>query len=247
MGERQTRIDRLVFSVKVVGLRAKRSLLEWRQRPVRWPQTSAHFSGERMELRSALFVDGREEERAYEVGKVENLRVAIVHLDGVEIPAGEVFSFWRQVGKATTGRGFVRGRMLQAGCVVPAIGGGLCQLSNALYELALRTGCEIVERHGHSHRLPGTPLRDATVAWNYIDLRFRPKLRTRIEVGLSQSELVAAFVCDGSIRPWHRELKTFSGKTEERPGVQLETCATCSETNCSRHEQGAKVRSAPRP
>jgi vancomycin resistance protein VanW len=140
--------------------------MEWQNRPQRWPQTECDWSGRRFEVRSALFVDDREAERAYELGKVQNLRAALPYLHGVEIPAGEIFSFWRQVGRATHGRGFVRGRMVQAGCVVPAIGGGLCQLSNALYELALRTGCEIVERHAHSHRLAGMPQHDATVAWN---------------------------------------------------------------------------------
>ena len=51
--------------------------------------------------------------------------------------------------------------------MMPAIGGGLCQLSNALYDVALRAGCEIVERHAHSHPRAGIGRwpsgRDATV------------------------------------------------------------------------------------
>ncbi len=89
----------------------------------------------------------------------------------------EVFSFWRHVGRPTRGRGFADGRELREGCIVPSVGGGFCQLSNALYAAALDAGCEIVERHAHSRRVPGSMAeagRDATVFWNYVDLRFRP-------------------------------------------------------------------------
>ena len=94
------------------------------------------------------------------------------------VPAGETFSFWKQVGRATRRRGFVAGRELREGCLVANIGGGLCQLSNALYEAALAAGFEIVERHAHSRRVPGSRAalqRDATVFWNYVDLRFRAR------------------------------------------------------------------------
>ena len=52
--------------------------------------------------------------------------------------------------------GFVAGRELREGCMVSSIGGGLCQLSNALYAAALEAGCEIVERHAHSKVVPGS-------------------------------------------------------------------------------------------
>src|SRR3984893_2592582 len=124
------------------------------------------------------------EERAYQLGKVQNLRRATAALDGVIVPAGAVFSFWEQIGRASRRRGFVTGRMLQQGCLVPAAGGGLCQLSNALYDAALQAGCEIVERHAHSRIVVGSAAgagRDATVAWNYVDLRFRALKSLRIE------------------------------------------------------------------
>ena len=68
------------------------------------------------------------------------------------------------------------GRELREGCLVPSIGGGLCQLSNALYDAALRAGLQVVERHRHTQVVPGSLAesdRDATVFWNYRDLRLR--------------------------------------------------------------------------
>src|SRR5437764_803345 len=60
-----------------------------------------------------LWSDSRPEEAAMQIGKVQNLRVAARALDGLGIPAEGVFSFWRAVGRANRGRGYVAGRMLQ--------------------------------------------------------------------------------------------------------------------------------------
>jgi hypothetical protein len=240
MDKRQTRVSRLIFAAKAFALRVRRLIHDLGERTRRWPSVNTPMLGMRFEVRSSLFVDGREEERAYELGKVANLRAAVRYLDGVEIPAGEVFSFWSQVGRATSRRGFTRGRMLQSGCVVPSVGGGLCQLSNALYELALSTGCEIVERHPHSVRLPGMPLRDATVAWNYIDLRFRAKGKIRMEWTLTDSELVGAFIC---ANPAVATLPVLGPHAfaDVAPSV-VETCATCAEIDCTRHERTHSTR-----
>ena len=97
-----------------------------------------------------LWADGIEAEKDLLLGKVQNLRVALRRLHGAEIPAGGIFSFWGQVGRASRWRGYVAGRELREGCIIPAIGGGLCQLSNALYDAALSAGFEIIERHAHT-------------------------------------------------------------------------------------------------
>ncbi len=127
-----------------------------------------------------------------ERGKLENLRVAARRLDGLELAAGQVFSFWAQVGPPLRVRGFVEGRELREGCVVPGIGGGLCLLSNAIFAAARRAGLEIVERHPHSRRVPGSRAEqgdDATVAWNYVDLRVRARFAWRLEVELDPTQL----------------------------------------------------------
>jgi hypothetical protein len=128
-----------------------------------------------------------------EHGKVENLRVAARMLDGLEFEAGQVFSFWTQVGPPLRVRNFVLGRELREGCVVPGIGGGLCLLSNGLYAVARSAGFELLERHAHSRRPPGSRAAqgsDATVAWNYVDLRFRAAQAWRLEVRLDARALI---------------------------------------------------------
>src|SRR5262245_27885584 len=140
------------------------------------------------ESRSPLFHGSNPAEFALQAGKVQNLRVAVRSIHGVQIKAGEVFSFWAQVGRPIRARGFVHGRELREGCIIPSVGGGLCQLSNALYDAALSGDLEIVERHAHSQRVPGSMAvsgRDATVFWNYVDLRLRAKFEWQIEARLT--------------------------------------------------------------
>ncbi|PRQ07962.1 VanW family protein [Enhygromyxa salina] len=149
-----------------------------------------------VEDRSSLWTTGPDadpREWPLELGKVENLRVAARALDGLEFEAHQVFSFWAQVGPPVRARGYVAGRELREGCVVPGIGGGLCLLSNGLYGAARRAGFELLERHPHSRRPPGSRAalgEDATVAWNYVDLRFVAGQPWRLEVRLDAQALI---------------------------------------------------------
>ncbi len=110
--------------------------------------------------------------------KVENLKIACPTIDSILIKPGQIFSFWRQLGEATADKGYHEGMQLSRGEVVRGVGGGLCQLANLLYWMALHTPLEITERHHHSF----DPFPDenrvlpfgsgAGVFYNYIDLRF---------------------------------------------------------------------------
>lgn len=88
--------------------------------------------------------------------------------------------------------------------MVARTGGGLCQLSNALYAAALDAGAGIVERHAHSQLVPGSAAeqgRDATVFWNYLDLRFRLPVPFEIEARLDAQRLVVRL---RGLSPLHR-------------------------------------------
>ncbi len=210
--------------------------------------TDGNFSLAIAQSQTALWSDDRPAERLYELGKVQNLRRAAAALDGIVVPAGQVFSFWRQIGRASRRRGFVVGRMLQQGCLVPAVGGGLCQLSNALYETAREAGCEIVERHAHSRIVAGSAAaigRDATVAWNYVDLRFRPRQTLRITVRLDRDHLAVRFNTP-SRSALNPAPPTGVADPPMAPAIVARTCATCGETSCFRHERPASATAADR-
>lgn len=189
-----SRFGAFLFGVKAWLLRIHRTLLNLVS-PVRRHKAddADSFPIQLAESRTPLWTTESLVERSLQLGKVQNLRVAAGALHGILVPAGQTFSFWRQLGRATRKKGYVSGRELREGCLIPAVGEGLCQLSNALYDAALQSGCEIVERHAHSRVVPGSAAeigRDATVAWNYIDLRFRPKAAIRIHVHLTAQDLI---------------------------------------------------------
>jgi vancomycin resistance protein VanW len=71
--------------------------------------------------------------------KIENLRLAIRHLDGRVLRPGEELSFWQCVGRPTAQRGYLRGLVLVHGTMSSDVGGGLCQLSNLLHWMVLHT------------------------------------------------------------------------------------------------------------
>ncbi|RLQ96145.1 VanW family protein [Falsibacillus albus] len=110
--------------------------------------------------------------------KIINLRIASQCIDGIIIGPGEVFSFWNLVGKPERSKGYIEGMLLSLGEVKTGVGGGICQLANLLYWMAIHTPMEIIERHHHSF----DPFPDngrvlpfgsgAGVFYNYVDLRF---------------------------------------------------------------------------
>ena len=139
-----------------------------------------------------LYSNSNPRERELELGKVHNLRVAAATIDGIVLEPGEIFSFWHAAGRPSRSNGYVIGRELRSGCMIPSVGGGICQLTNALSRVAHAAGMEIVERHSHSVHPPGFFIddkTDATVFWNYIDLRFRSPRRIRIGAQLTESTL----------------------------------------------------------
>lgn len=111
-------------------------------------------------------------------GKLANLQLGAGRLDGVILAPGQMLSFWHLVGRPSAAAGFALGRGIRGDVPGGDIGGGLCQLSGITYELALRAGLTVAERHPHSRDIYRTeeerfaPLGlDATVVWPWKDLR----------------------------------------------------------------------------
>lgn len=110
--------------------------------------------------------------------KIHNIELAISRFDPPVLQPGQVFSFWDIALAPTAENGYREGAMFINRQVRTSLGGGLCQLSGLIYNLALLSGCEIVERYNHSIDAYGEeryiPLgRDSTVAYGRKNLRFR--------------------------------------------------------------------------
>lgn len=111
--------------------------------------------------------------------KLHNIQKALDLLQHLVVPPGEILSFWHIVGEPGRRQGFLPGRNIINGHLVHDYGGGLCQISSAMYELALRSGMRVLERHAHSTNVytpetTYTPLGlDCTLAYGYKDLRLQ--------------------------------------------------------------------------
>jgi hypothetical protein len=177
-----------------------------------------------------------ESERNLILGKIHNLRIAAQTIHSIEIPKDGIFSFWQYVGQPNTMKGYVKGREIRQGCMIPSIGGGLCQLSNALYSVALDAGFEILERHAHTQIIAGSLAeigRDATVFWNYVDLRFRVTQAIRFEISLTSDSLIVQVkgLDSLNISPF------IVNDSKARTAIDSHhDCLSCGVDSCFRHQ-----------
>ncbi|MBU6452685.1 MAG: VanW family protein [Cyanobacteria bacterium REEB67] len=95
-------------------------------------------------------------------------------LNGAVIKPHETFSFNGRVGPRQSEKGFMTAPSYLAGQRVDSIGGGICLVSSTLYQVALLSGLEIVERTPHSDTVASVaPGLDATVWYGRADLKIR--------------------------------------------------------------------------
>lgn len=124
-------------------------------------------------------------------------------IEGLVIAPGEVFSFNAHVKGWTKDMGYRKAPVSYNGQLVSSWGGGVCQTSTTLYNAALIAGMEIKERHAH-HFAPTyvPPGRDAAVAYQNIDLKFRNPYTfpVRIHGRIHQDQLVIELLGNGSAK-----------------------------------------------
>jgi vancomycin resistance protein VanW len=175
---------KIFFGTRIIAHRWRRALAWWLQ-----PQCWATMHGDGCLFPRVVAERSSPLQRAPDGAiaahtdeKTHNLRLGCAKVNGLVLMPGQVFSFCRTVGQTTTHEGYLPALELHDGVLTPAVGGGLCQLSNLLLLLALDINAEIVERHRHSYDL----FRDvdrtvpfgcgATVFYNYVDFQFRNRL-----------------------------------------------------------------------
>jgi vancomycin resistance protein VanW len=168
---------------KQLALRARRLAL-WAATPERWPRPQlapARGLDVQLAVRAVdLARTDPDSDPRLEAGKQHNVRLAAPAFDGLLLTPERPLSFWRTLGRLSEAAGFRHGLSLSGGCLVPSVGGGICLLANALFELAARQGWHLLERHGHTMEAVPPPEgtlwgMDATVAWPYVDLVVAPR------------------------------------------------------------------------
>jgi vancomycin resistance protein YoaR len=102
-----------------------------------------------------------------------NITTASRALNGYVVRPHETFSFNKVVGPRTFRRGYSASPSYLEADTANTFGGGICALSSLLYQVALKGGLVVTERHGHTRPIKTVPPGlDATVWYGGPDLKF---------------------------------------------------------------------------
>ena len=101
-----------------------------------------------------------------------NVSLACKALDGIVLMPGEQIDYNATLGQRTPERGYKMADAYFAGQVIQSYGGGICQVSSALYYCSLLSNLQIDDRSNHGFRVGYLPLSyDATVSWGGPELK----------------------------------------------------------------------------
>jgi vancomycin resistance protein YoaR len=111
---------------------------------------------------------------AWRRDRTHNVMLAMSRVNGRLIKPGDIFSYNDAVGPRQKKDGFKDALIYVQGKIITGTGGGVCQVSSTVYNVALLANMKILQRSHHSMPVPYVPLgRDATVAYGVLDLKFR--------------------------------------------------------------------------
>ncbi|MGN1318301.1 MAG: VanW family protein [Lachnospirales bacterium] len=105
--------------------------------------------------------------------RVKNLKNACDKINGVVLYPNEEFSTNEKFNPCTEENGWRNAGTIVNGVIEDSIGGGMCQVSSALYMAVVEAELKVTERHNHSIKVNYMPYAyDAALAGDYKDLKF---------------------------------------------------------------------------
>lgn len=145
------------------------------------------------------------------VGRTTNLKLASSKINGYVLMPGETFSYNDVVGERTVEAGFQMAGVYSNGQEVEGLGGGICQISSTLYNIAVKSNLEIVERENHLFLTGYLPAgQDATVVYGSIDFKFKNTRNYPVKI---------VSTVDGG----YVTMKMYGLKEENEPTITFET------------------------
>ena len=163
------------------------------------------------------YFDGSNTSRAH------NIHLASQKIHQTFIPAGGIFSFNQVVGERTAEAGYDDAPVFMGGRLVPGIGGGICQVSSTLFNTALLSGMDIVERDTHFAPVSYIPVGlDATVAWGYIDFQFKNPYSHPIYVIAEEGAGYVTITILGAKEDVPQSVTITKGKEQKIPNKKIE-------------------------
>ena len=123
--------------------------------------------------------------------RLTNIKITCSRINETVVKANKEFSFCDTVGQPKSKDGYKPADAFgSAGEIIKAIGGGNCQVSTTIYNAALGVdGLKITERHEHERDVAYIEDgKDATVAYDYLDLKFKNTNNFDIKLTASVSD-----------------------------------------------------------
>ncbi len=144
-------------------------------------------------------------------GEEYNVHLAARMLAGIVINPGEMFSQNQKIGPYVESRGFKEGPTYAGTRLITTVGGGVCKIASTLYNVAILSNLEIIERHNHNMPVPYVPYgQDATVAYGGKDIKFKNNTSSPMLIwaqGIGNTLYMGFY---GSSKPpkveWHHEV-----------------------------------------
>lgn len=147
---------------------------------------------------------------AYAGAHRQNFASALSRLNGTVIEPGQVFSFNQRLGQRTSRGGYVPAPGYLGNDRIATKGGGICLISSNLYQLALLSGLDIVERSNHVRPVSSVaPGLDATVWYGSQDLKIKNNLPYPVEIACQVQGNFASMKVMGKagLKPVKRQLE----------------------------------------
>lgn len=146
------------------------------------PAVTDEMTGEQLGITELLHMETTYF-RGSSVERAQNITIASQKFHGLLVAPGETFSMASALGDVTLDNGYAEALIILGDQTIKGVGGGVCQVSTALFRTAFFAGYPITERHAHAYRvkyyeqtsgghnakLAGL---DATVFVPIVDLKF---------------------------------------------------------------------------
>lgn len=139
----------------------------------------------------------------------QNFLAAGTALNGAVIKPHGTFSFNGRLGARTGSRGYVPAPSYVSGEKVSTSGGGICLISSTLYQLALLSGLEVIEREPHVKTVASVPPGlDATVWYGVHDLKLKNPYPYPVAIKAEEdnNELKLSILAEAGLVPSERTL-----------------------------------------
>ncbi len=110
--------------------------------------------------------------------RIENMEKCAEKINGMVLKPNTYFSLMKAIGNPSLKRGFKTGPVVVRGELKYIEGGGLCQVSTTLFNMALKSGLKVVKKHNHTWDIWGENRfidlgRDASFVYARKDLVFK--------------------------------------------------------------------------